>query len=367
MNFSKKDSACIKGIAIIMMLFHHSFREADNLEAYSVIFKPFSQEFVVNLAVYFKICVGLFVFISGYGLYLSIKKLVNTPDAYNKEYNHWLVNRLISVLAGYWFVVISSNIVCQLLDQKVTKVYFSGNIYKGFLSLIVNFFGLSNLFSLDQLNGTWWYMSAAVSFVFLTPLLAKILKNYGPVMLLFICIFVPRFLFIEYNGGSVTLSYVFAYCLGMVFAEYNILGKLKSYSFTNNKILNKAIKFIIATPLLILSYNLYLNTNPNTFFELKFGIIPVFVIYYCYEFIINIPIINPILIFLGKHSMNIFLTHTFIRLIYLKDFIYSFKHFVIIYLVLMALSILLSIAIEAVKKLLRYDPFILSLKKKILK
>jgi hypothetical protein len=100
--------------------------------------------------------------------------------------------------------------------------------------------------------------------------------------------------------------------------------------------------------------------------EIKYDIIPVFAVYYCYDFIINIKYIGEILIYLGKHSMNIFLTHTFIRYYYLSDFIYSFKHFILINLVLLVLSLLLSIAIEYLKKIVKYKVLVEKLRNLIM-
>lgn len=134
--------------------------------------------------------------------------------------------------------------------------------------------------------------------------------------------------------------------------------KLKSISIIKSVQINKIIKFLINTiiiALCILSY----TKMPN---EIQFDIIPIFVVYYCYDFIIDIKGIRKMLIYLGKHSMNIFLTHTFIRYYYLSDFIYSFKHFILINLVLLILSLILSILIEYLKKIIGYEVLIKKLR-----
>ena len=53
--------------------------------------------------------------------------------------------------------------------------------------------------------------------------------------------------------------------------------------------------------------------------------------------------------YVGKHSMNMFLTHTFIFGYFFHDFIYGFKFPILIFLALFATSLLLSIGIEFVK------------------
>ena len=56
-------------------------------------------------------------------------------------------------------------------------------------------------------------------------------------------------------------------------------------------------------------------------------------------------IIKDIFSFLGKHSMNIFLFHTFIFLYWLKDFIYYTRKPIIIFVSLLIPCLIISIAI----------------------
>lgn len=76
--------------------------------------------------------------------------------------------------------------------------------------------------------------------------------------------------------------------------------------------------------------------------------------YICIHFFIWCKPLVVVLQFLGKHSMNMFLTHTMFRAVYFHDFIYSFYNIWIDYIVLIAVSVATSICIEFVKKLIRY-------------
>ena len=62
--------------------------------------------------------------------------------------------------------------------------------------------------------------------------------------------------------------------------------------------------------------------------------------------------------FLGKHSMNIFLIHSFYRDVFFHKFTYSFYYAWLDYIVLMAISLVTSIVLEWFKKLIRYEKFI---------
>ena len=52
----------------------------------------------------------------------------------------------------------------------VTRYFGNGNIAKGVSAMVLDFFGLAKLFGTSTLNGTWWYMSAAIIFIICVPL-----------------------------------------------------------------------------------------------------------------------------------------------------------------------------------------------------
>ena len=67
-------------------------------------------------------------------------------------------------------------------------------------------------------------------------------------------------------------------------------------------------------------------------------------------FVVWIKPLAAVLHFLGKHSMNMFLTHTMFRAVYFHDFMYSFYSMWLDYIALIIVSVLVSVAIEIVKK-----------------
>ena len=78
-TFDVKTSTALKAIAVLMMLFHHCFLSQNLYQNYLVIFTPFTENTVVTVSNMFKICVSIFAFISGYGLYLNYSKTELTP------------------------------------------------------------------------------------------------------------------------------------------------------------------------------------------------------------------------------------------------------------------------------------------------
>lgn len=83
------------------------------------------------------------------------------------------------------------------------------------------------------------------------------------------------------------------------------------------------------------------------------GIAPAYVIVYAYLFVVWIKPLAAVLHFLGKHSMNMFLTHTMFRAVYFHVYVF----FIVCGWLYCAdiVSVLVSVAIEIVKKLIRFQ------------
>ena len=355
--FSKNDSTAIKGIAIIMMLLHHCFRDREIYEGFAINFYPFSENMVNILGIVCKMCVGMFVFITGYGLSLSLRKINKDYQLTVKETCQWTVNRAILVLSGFWIISFPTILIGECIDGRASEVFFEDGTIYGFIQILFDGLGLSNIMRTCTYLKTWWYMSAAIVFIFLLPVLGRMKNKIGYFFLIISIILFPRVLGLDYVGGTHAFSYFIPLVLGMMCSEYDLFVKLKQYHYGIKKG-GKIFKFIFETCICILIPVLYYETKTDRFWELKFGVLPVLFIFYCYAYIVRIPVMKQILYFLGRHSMNIFLIHNIYRNLYLTEFIYSFKHFALCLLVLLALSLATSILIEGIKKIIGYDKLI---------
>jgi hypothetical protein len=348
MNFKKNDTLAIKGIAIILMFIHHNFLDPSRFANYIVDFSPFTADSSMLVAKFFKICVGMFVFLSTYGMTLSVKHQSQDYDLNRKQTISATINRYISLIAGFEFVFILSQLFAAFYNQRQIEIYGTGK--KSIVYLLIDSLGLAHLFETPTLNATWWYISLAIIIILIMPLLIHLYRKYG-ILIVFLSVLIPRALELEMSDLT---RWLFAMTLGIYCADKDILYKLKNYTLFQSKHLNKIIKCMIATIILIGFVFIRQSTLGSKYVDIFDGIIPAFIIYYCYEFIIDIKYLREILQFLGKHSMNMFLTHTFIRAYYFKDFTYSFKYAWLITLVLLITSSILSVAIEYLKKLLHY-------------
>ena len=351
-TFSNKDSIEIKGIAIILMMIHHCFGSVDRFEAYNISFFPFTDSQFIKIASSFKMCVSLFAFITAYGLTQSLKVAVKNQNMYQ-----WYSKRFIKLFSGYWFAVIVMSIVCEIFGHYTSKIFFDEGVIRGVFYLILQFFGLSSILGTPMLIGTWWYIGAAVVFVLVIPLIWRISQEkYGALFLLTAPFLLTRVQTVNgsgYPGGETPYTFLYIVILGVLAAEKDWFEQYAK-RYKHNEFRN----FIFFTIMLLVFYRICLSISPSRFWEINYNILPFILIIYCWCYIIQIPILNNVLEFLGKYSMDIFYYHTFIRWMYFNDFIYSFKYFIFVIIALLVASILAAILVEKIKTLIRYDKVI---------
>ena len=363
-GLSKNDSVAIKGIAIILMLLHHLYVEPGRFEMYDVSFAPFTEGSVIIISRLAKMCVCMFAFITGYGLLKSISRVQLDKNNVTK----WSISRLIKMLSGFWFVYVVSFIVTFILNRLPVTQYFQGRISEGLVYILIDFLGLANFFGTPTLIGTWWYMSAAIVFVLIIPIAYMAAKKVGYLPIITIVYALARLIGKGYPGTVNIYSFIPSVLFGMMFADHNLFEKISEKS-PKNKVLSYILHFIVfggivASIVYIPCLRDDLNARTKVW-EITYGVLPVFAICFARYCFIRIPVIKQILVFLGKYSMTIFLTHSFIRYTYLNEFVYSFKNSTLIYLVLLGLSLPLAIIIDSLRKLCRYDKLINKITSKI--
>lgn len=349
-GLTKSDSLALKGISIAIMLFHHLYCSVDRFENYTVDFSPFSQSTVVSVSLFFKICVSIFAFITGYGLLKSVSNI----NFDRKDVAKWYSTRLIKTMSGFWIIYLLAFMVTMLIDAKPIETYFGGSRILGVLYVILDFSGLANLFDTPTLNSTWWYMSAAIIFIMLIPIIYLIAKKIGYLPVIVAVAAIPRLLKVGYPGGVNAYSFILPVIFGMVFAQYGLFEKITD-KLPKNKVLSYIECFAVFGVMCVLCYLLFRVYPQHKGWEFNYAVVPVIVICFCRYCVVRIPVIKQILCFLGKHSMTIFLTHTFIRGIYLSEFIYSFDNFMLSYIVLLVMSVALAVVIDLIIKAVRYD------------
>lgn len=351
LSFTKKDTNIIKGMAIIFMMIHHCFNSTKRYVGYDVVFAPLNQHIVTYVASFFKICVPMFVFLTAYGITVSIKNRNNTLDVTGKQMVDYTKHRMFHLYTGWLFVFVLCEIFCMVYSGLPLEIYGKG--FKGAVYFLIDGLGVSNLFGTPTLVGTWWYMSLAISLVIVIPILIKVYSKIGFVYMLLIFSILSRQL------GLTTSSLVHwtpVVLLGIVCADKDLLVRMSNLKLIKGSdVGNKILKLIFGLVALLALVIFRQSGVSSVLFEIKDGLIPFFMIYFLYEFICPLKYLNNVLGFIGKYSMNIFLIHTIIRATYFRKFIYGFQYAPLIVVVLLVISLIIAVLVEQLKKVSGYN------------
>lgn len=360
MDFTKKDSLALKGIAILMMYVHHFYLSPERWAGYTVDFFPLTESMTVYLAEFLKTCVCVFVFITGYGMTQSLKQKHPDFRPSSTDMLSYTRHRLVSLLSNFIFVYLLV-ILVSFPTGRFFEIY--GRSGSSILYVLVDMFGLAKLFKTPSYVGTWWYMSLAIVLVVLFPLFVKLYREYRWAFL-FAVMLLPRFLNLRIVNTNL-LHYTLAMALGMCCAESDLFSRWKNFEETRLRKIPKILLFLFHLLLLAALVVFRQSDAGQGLLEVFDGIIPVYIAYFGRLYPFRLRGLSPVLRFLGKHSMNMFLTHTLIRTTFFQDFSYSFGNAWLNVLVLLVITVLLSMVIEALKKLVHFSDFVHFLTAKI--
>ena len=361
MKFTKEHTMQMKGIAIIILLFHHCFLNAQRWATvpyeklattkgwgyYPISFAPFSSHTIQYLASFSKICVAMFVFMTGYGMWVSYEsqKKKTTMSNYIKK-------RMVTLMTGFLIIFVVTEILA-IPTGRFIEVY--GHDFRSVVYMIIDALGLAKLLGTPLFCLTWWYMSLAIVLIMIFPFVHSIMEKYQWVVVV-ASIIVPRAC--GFGQSTDLFRYLLAYTLGMYFAQHDLLARIKE-KFMEQNMAGKLLFLIVS----LIGLAVIIKCRQNAWIGWKYldfwdGFAAMYVIVISYIYILNGKWIVKGLGFLGKHSMNIFLIHSFYRDVFFHEFTYSFYYAWLDYIVLMAISLVTSMVLEWFKKLIRYEKFI---------
>ncbi len=324
-----------KGIAMCFMIFHHLFYNiADsNVTVYNA-------EFAQNIGVLSKVCVAIFLILSGYGLEQSNRTEFNILNFYKK--------RLSKIYISYWFAITLSIIIGIIFFKDKFSEIIQGN---GWLKIAYSYTGIQFITGYQGFNGSWWYITLTIILYILFPLIRELIKKYNLMFLLLSSLMLFPGLF-NYNILNIKwiAFWFFPFILGVFLSYNNTLEDIikisndKKFNYIN-MILFLFLFAIISKERLRLGMS-YEGYALDTVYAL-------IVIIINYMYLSKISMVNDILVYIGKYSMDMFLIHGFITTIYTAPFIYSFKIPLVIFLVTLILSLIIAILMSKIKKSLK--------------
>lgn len=208
LSLTPAESNALKGIALLLLLWHHLFYIQNGL--YDDVYIA-GHGLVKSFGIVCKVCVSLFVFLSGYGVTASAARHSIV------DWKRFFVHRYTKLYLNYWLIwVLFVPVGVFCLDLGFEKVYGKDFI----LPLISDFTGTLNLFGKYGYNPTWWFYSCIIVLYALFPLIFMSLKSsiaQWSMLVLSIAVTFVSFTFIQ-----PIRFYLIAFILGCMF--YNGLS-----------------------------------------------------------------------------------------------------------------------------------------------
>ncbi|MBR6829974.1 MAG: acyltransferase [Paludibacteraceae bacterium] len=332
-SLTKGDTAVLKGVAICAMLLHHLYGcPPDGVLPYSGLLG-----WLGGLG---KVCVALFLFCSGYGLSAQYK-----ADRSLKDSICFILRRLIKFYTNYWVVfVIFVPITYFVFGRTLIDAYSDHvNIPKRF---IYDIFAVQG----PPYNVTWWFNKLIIVLYILFPILYKTTR-FNSWLTLLISLALMRLscrIQLPYDNVEIC-TWQFPFILGIVWRQseqkFDTLSEwMKTHSITSAFI---ALTLLCVT-VVVRMYPIIPHWNDvriDGFVSCSIALCVITILRF-------LPKTMELLAFLGKHSMNIYMTHTFINgywhpeWLHTGDLMRNGGSFI----VLMVLCIIISICLEYLKE-----------------
>ena len=309
---SRDDTKVIKAIAIILMLMHHLWGFPTRIlgGSLSYLFTIFDQPSIIYIGAFGKICVSLFFFTGGYGIYLN---------SIGKKYD--VIKKIKNLYAAYWKVFVLFIPVAFLFCSSQPAYCDEAEIYGAYNSFslkecIDNFLGLSWSY-----NREWWFLSSYVVAIISFPVIRAIVNQCSTkvniLLVIISSILVTNVLPAIGNIESIGIlnnnflysrffcqsaPYVACFWMGVVVAKGGLLNRLKD-ALVDNGLLNPVLDVLILVSIIYLR-----QTGIGDVLDIFY--IP-FLIIAGMDLVSRCKVVKNILLALGKQSTNMWLIHTF--------------------------------------------------------
>ena len=282
----------MKGIAILAMLCHHLYAfPPDGVEPYTGVLHWFG--------VLGKVCVALFLFCSGYGLAANYK-----PISF-KEDLKFIGRRLVKFYLNYWVIfLIFVPITIFCFHRPLSAAYGEHvNIYK---RLIYDILGVQGTYSYII---TWWFNKLIIILYILFPLLNRGIRHMPWWALLFsIALTRIAYEIPDICNPADVCTWQLPFVFGIVWKCSEFKGEIISKWFVQHKSIAAGISVVLLGCAILLRMK---SIIPDWTGIRMDGLLSCTIALCVITIFRNFSYIMDILAFLGKHSMNIYLMHTF--------------------------------------------------------
>lgn len=361
--FTKDNTKQLKGIAILLMLFHHLVAFPDkipvgiNLTTDIVIME---RELLEWLGGFGQICVSLYMFLGGYGLYRRV-----VSEGEHDVIRNNLVKDIVNLYKAYWKVFLVFVPIGLLFFDNQAQYCMDANVCIRFAddsvgTMIKNFMGLGYSY-----NSEWWFLWYYLFALFEGYVFIEIFKNKRSIYIEYAVVVIwsiyvgEVFPILPFKDGLEPLwsnawfKYIclgsdstILFLVGIIFAKYRILENWKNM-VSNLKSIERILVAAVATILIMWTGANY----EYTMFEIV--LVPLFV-FVCCVFVDTCKWSAKPLKFLGEHSTNMWLVHTFYCYYFgaVSKIVYASNNAIISFVTLVVLSLGTSIVLNRFWKIM---------------
>lgn len=304
-GITKKQSAILQGIAIWMMVYHHLYMGTEVYES----LLPFINADTARMIAYFcKLCVGIFTFVSGYGMYYTMNRM--PAERFFRrladEYHH-VLGRILRLYGKLWLVI---------LIFKGIEFLISGGSFET-AELIGNLTALQPTY-----NGAWWYVEQYAKMLLMLPALDLLLAGFEASEKRKKRIFFLILAGIAFTGillspivyklalvaaKSMRPTFLLIFIVGYFAARYRIYQRIDKVLGGGDSRLSVCLSVILVIAVTAVRVSL---ATDAVWTELDFLLVPVFV-YGCLVLLAHIEPLGVFLAWWGNQSTYIWLTHIF--------------------------------------------------------
>lgn len=322
--FTKEKSLIAKGLCILIMIAHHLFAFPERMNY------VFDQSFVVFIGKECGIIVGLYVFISGFGL--STKQLT-LRLGWKKIINLW--KSFVWIFAFF----VPLGFILSIYDFNLKEFFF-------------NLFFISTSY-----NAEWWFLVLYLKLILFAVVLTNIRNSciWNTVVILLSLITLLRNELHLYFIPMDIYLWLIVFLLSSTVYKYSLFEIFDKCC--GNYIINKYARIFLY---ILIAYliNHYIIHIP---FLGRFVFLQYFFWFLSFSLIDWPDQISKMLKYLGKHSLNMWLIHTFFCYYYFKQLFVNIHNPLLAYVILVIVTLLSSIVIEKIK--ISFNNLVLCLKR----
>ncbi|EOB1224235.1 acyltransferase [Vibrio cholerae] len=321
---TRSETYFIKGIAISMMLFHHLFsfpERVPDIFNYNDV-----GILLVSFSYFGKICVPIFMILSGYGFFVSG----------NKGF-YYLISKISCFFISCWLVL--------LVFIPLGAIISEGTHGLTYFELVLNATFISSSY-----NNEWWFAKFYIFCLLCLPAIYKISDR--PMLILFLTIFLylisKVFIRLDNSYFNVMSDFIFwlsVFLLGFYLASSDFFSFINGLSerASSRPLYFLVLIFLLAFLTKKISYNL-------NFLVIISPVVMFFILLLCR---CSPNIISRFFAELGNKSMYIWLTHSFYCYYFFSEFIYWFNNAIFVFIILLIISYLTSLVLTKLEISLR--------------